>query len=215
MKKITFWLLCLLCPLQSLFAQLPPTEYLKWMQENLPKVPSWTAWQQRTGELPPDFSKMKKQNLLPDPLKFSDGHVIKNIPAEWPKRRDEILKLYAKWETGTMPPLPAISKVVPLDETKGNGYTVRNVRVEFGPQGKGTVRVRLVIPDGAVGEKFPVMISPSLSGWASTVLRRRYISAGYAGNDGMDDAAPLKDLYPNYDFATLPRRAWLAGIVIN
>ena len=31
----------------------------------------------------------------------------------------------------------------------------------------------------------------------------------------MDDAAPLKDLYPTYDFATLPRRAWLAGLVID
>jgi len=213
MKQITFWLLCLLCPLQSVFAQEQPNDYLKWMQQSLPKVPSWTAWQQKTGELPPDFSKMKKQNLLPDPLKFSDGHVIKNIPAEWPKRRDEILKLYAKWETGTLPPKPAITKVVLLDESKGNGYWVRNVRVEFGPQGKGSVRIRLVVPDGA--GKFPVMISPNLAGWATTVIRRGYISAGYAGNDGMDDAAPLKDLYPGYDFATLPRRAWLAGIVID
>ena len=134
---------------------------------------------------------------------------------EWPKRRNEIQQLFEKYETGTFPPKPAISKVVQLDETKGKGYLVRNVRVEFGPQGKGSVRVRLVIPDGAMTEKFPVMISPSLNGWASTVLRRRYISAGYAGNDMMDDAASLKDLYPTYDFATLPRRAWLAGVVID
>ena len=31
----------------------------------------------------------------------------------------------------------------------------------------------------------------------------------------MDDAAILKDLYPDHDFATLPRRAWLARIVID
>ena len=37
------------------------------------------------------------------------------------------------------------------------------------------------------------------------------VAAGYAGNDGMDDAAPLAALYPDYDFALLPRRAWAAG----
>ena len=31
----------------------------------------------------------------------------------------------------------------------------------------------------------------------------------------MDDAAPLAQLYPDYDFATLPRRAWAAGIVLD
>lgn len=214
MRKNTLWLLCILCLSQSLYAQ-DRNEYLKWMQANLPTVPEWTAWQTKTGELPPDFNQLKRSNLLPDPQKFYDGRAIKNMSAEWPKRRAEIMQLYVKWETGTMPARPAITKVVPLDESKGNGYTVRNVRVEFGTQGKGSVRVRLVIPDGATGEKFPVMISPSLAGWASTVIRRRYISAGYAGNDAMDDAAPLKDLYPEYDFATLPRRAWLAGIVID
>jgi len=38
-----------------------------------------------------------------------------------------------------------------------------------------------------------------------------YISCGYAGNDGMDDAAALAPLYPEYDFATLPRRALGGG----
>src|SRR4030095_12678228 len=110
---------------------------------------------------------------------------------------------------------PTINKIVLLDETKEQGYLVRNVRVEFGPQGKGSVRIRLVIPDGKNGEKLPVMISPNLTGWSSIVIRRGYISAGYAGNDAMDDAAPLKELYPEYDFATLPRRAWLASVVID
>jgi dienelactone hydrolase len=214
MKKYIFWLCCLLFPVHSLYAQDQDT-YLKWVRANMPAAPEWMAWQIKTGELPPDFSKLKKSNLLPDPLKFYNGHAIINMATEWPKRRNEILQLFEKWETGTMPARPEISKVVLLDENKGDGYSVRNVRVEFGPQGKGSVRVRLVIPDGVAGEKFPVMMSPSLSGWAATVVRRRYISAGYGGNDAMDDGVALKELYPGYDFATLPRRAWLAGIVIN
>ena len=213
MKKTLFWILCFLCSLSS-FSQ-DRNDYLKWMRQSLPSVPEWTAWQLKTGELPPDFSKLKKSNLLPDPLRFYDGSPVKNMATDWPRRRNEIKQLFEKYVTGTFPPKASISKVVQLDETKSKGYLVRNVRVEFGPQGKGSVRVRLIIPDGAANQKFPVMISPSLGGWSATVVRRGYISAGYGGNDGMDDAAPLKDLYPDHDFAALPRRAWLAGIVID
>ena len=215
MKQITFLLLCFLCTFKSLFSQEQQSDYLKWMQQSLPNVPEWTAWQQKTGELPPNFEQLKKSNLLPDPLRFYDGRSVENTSGAWQKRRNEIRQLFEKYVTGTFPAKPSISKVVTLDETKGKGCMVRNVRIEFGPQGKGSVRVRLVIPDGGANERFPVMISPSLSGWSSIVLRRGYISAGYAGNDFMDDAASLKALYPDYDFATLPRRAWLAGIVID
>lgn len=65
----------------------------------------------------------------------------------------------------------------------------------FGPQDKGSVRIRTIIPDRPPQEKLPVMISPNLIGWGATVIRRGYISAGYAGNDAMDDAAVLKDAY--------------------
>jgi len=214
MKQISFWLLCFLCSCGSLLAQ-EQNDYLKWMQHSLPQVPEWTEWQQKTRELPPDFNQLKKANLLPDPLRFYNGQLVKNMSGDWQKRRNEIKQLFEKYVTGTFPAKASITKVVEVDETKGDGYLVRNVRVEFGPGGKGSVRVRLAIPDGAAGEKFPVMISPDLRGWSATVLRRGYISAGFAGNDFMDDAASLKDLYPEYDFATLPRRAWLASIVID
>lgn len=213
MKRLAL-LVCLLCAGLVFFAQ-KPGDYLKWMQQSLPAVPQWSSWQQTTGELPPDFRQLRKSNLLPDPLRFYNGEPVKNTPEDWSKRRQEIRQLFEKYVTGSLPDKPAISKVTLLDETKEPGYLVRNVRLEFGPEAKGAVRVRLVIPDNPRGEKFPVMISPSLSGWSSLVLRRGYISAGYAGNDGMDDAASLKDLYPEYDFATLPRRAWLAGLVID
>jgi dienelactone hydrolase len=186
------------------------------MQASLPDVPEWTAWREKTGELPPDFDKLPKSNLLPDPLRFFDGRPVGSAPEDWARRRSEIKQLFEKYVTGTFPPKPSVSGVVTLDETKGDRYLVRNVRVEFdAPRGKGSVRVRLIIPDGAAGEKLPVMISPSLAGWGAAAIRRGYIHAGYAGNDGMDDAAPLKDLYPDHDFAALPRRAWLAQPVID
>lgn len=216
MKRITFCLLSFLYfgMSWSLIGQ-ERHVYLQWMQRSLPDVPEWTAWQQETGELPPNFNQLPKSNLLPDPLRFFDGRLVGNTSNDWAERRNEIKQLFEKYVTGTFPDKPSIDKIILLDETKGKGYLVRNVRVEFGLQGKGSVRVRLVIPDGTQNEKFPVMISPNLRGWSSVVIRRGYISAGYAGNDFMDDAASLKDLYPDYDFATLPRRAWLASVVVD
>ena len=161
--------------------------YLQWMQRSLLDVPEWTAWQQKTGELPPDFDLLPRTNLLPDPLRFANGTPVKNTAADWAARRTEILRLFEKYMLGTFPPKPTIDKVVLLDETPGTGYITRNVRLEFGPEGKGSVRVRLVIPNGESGRKFPVMVSPNLDGWASSLIRRGYISVGYAGNDGMDD----------------------------
>jgi len=216
MKQFIIFFLCITCPLVSWsMTEQERRAYLKWMQESLQDVPEWTEWQKNTGELPPDFDLLPKTNLLPDPLRFLDGRQVGNTEADWSARRNEIKQLFEKYMIGRFPAKPPIDKIVLLDETKEIGYTERNVRVEFGPQGKGSVRIRLIIPDTYDGKKLPVMISPNLAGWGALLVRRGYISAGFAGNDGMDDAAPLKDLYPDYDFATLPRRAWLAGIVVD
>lgn len=187
-------------------------DYLQKMQQILPAVPSFDAWVKKTNALPPDFNSLPRHNSLPDPLTFVDGGRVATA-AQWPARREEISTLSQKYVWGKLPPRPKIDHVTLLDERHEDGYTVRNVRLEFGPGSKGTMRVRVYIPDG-VGP-FPVLINTSLQGWAPSVVRRGYISAGYAGNDGMDDAAALADLYPDYDFALLPRRAWAAGLVVD
>jgi pimeloyl-ACP methyl ester carboxylesterase len=183
-------------------------QYLEKLLETLPVVPSFNQWLQKTGELPPDFDALPKVNGLPDPLKFLDGRPVRTA-AEWRARRTEIRRLFEKYQLGTFPPKPKLDRVVALDETAGKGYTVRNVRLEYG----GTTRVQVMIPDGK--GPFPVLISPNLAGWAPSLLRRGYISCGYAGNDGMDDEASLAGIYPEYDFATLPRRAWAVGMVLD
>jgi pimeloyl-ACP methyl ester carboxylesterase len=187
-------------------------EYLAKLQQILPDVPSFRDWLQKTGELPPDFDALPRVNGLPEPLRFLDGRAVRT-PAEWLARRAEIRRLFEKYDLGTFPPKPKLDRAVVLDETLGKGYLVRNVRLEFGPGSKGTMRVQVMIPDGK--GPYPVLISPNLGGWAPSLLRRGYISCGYAGNDGMDDAAALAQLYPEYDFALLPRRAWAAGLVLD
>ncbi len=204
----------LITPVQQSYSMTPQErrEYLDKLLKILPPVPSFQQWLDKTGEIPPDYDALPRINGLPDPLTFLDGHTVKTA-ADWRTRRGEIWQLYQKYDIGTFPAKPRLDRVVMLDETPGNGYLIRNVRLEFGPQGKGTMRVQLMIPSGS--GPFPVLISPNLAGWGPALLRRGYISAGYAGNDGMDDAAALGALYPDYDFALLPRRAWAAGLVLD
>lgn len=187
-------------------------EYLRKLVEILPPVPSWTEWQQKTGTLPPDFNSLPKQNELPDPMKFLDGRPVRTA-ADWEARRKEISELSQKYVWGTVPPRPAITRTEVVSEKHGDGYIVRDLKFIFGPEDKGSLRARVVIPDGP--GPMPVLINSDMQGWAPELIRRRYISAGYAGNDSMDDAAPLDALYPKYDFALLPRRAWCASLVVD
>jgi hypothetical protein len=183
------------------------------MQQNLPSNPPWDEWQARTGALPPDFDSLPRRNALPDPMHFLDGRPVAT-EADWQERRSEIRRLLEQYVLGSFPAKPRIERVVPLEELRGDGFTVRNVRLEFGPEGKGSVRVQVTIPDGS-GPR-PVLMHPSLADtWAAMAIRRGYATVGYAGNDAADDGANLVELYPEHDFAALPRRAWLAGIVID
>jgi pimeloyl-ACP methyl ester carboxylesterase len=70
-----------------------------------------------------------------------------------------------------------------------------------------------MIPDGK--GPFPVFMTPGSRAWAQVAVRRGYLGVVYAGSDGQDDAAPLAALYPQYDFALLPRRAWAGSIALD
>lgn len=187
-------------------------QYREKLLQILPPDPTFDAWLKKTNALPPDFNSLPRHNSLPDPLTFLNGRTVATA-AQWPARREEISNLSQKYVWGTFPPKPKIDRAVVLDEKHEDGYTVRNLRLEFGPGSKGTMRVRVYVPDG-IGP-FPVLITSNLQGWSSSVIRRGYISAGYAGNDAMDDAAALVQLYPDYDFALLPRRSWAASLVVD
>ena len=193
-------------------------EYLQKLQQILPGDPSFDTWLKNTGSLPPDFNALPRQNSLPDPLKFLNGRAVRTA-AEWSARREEIGSLSQKYVWGTFPPQPKLDRAIVLDERHEDGYTVRNLRLEFGPESKGTMRVRVIIPDGS--GPFPALIANDMFhynvwiNWTPSLIRRGYISVGYAGNDDMDDADALAQLYPKYDFALLPRRAWSASLVVD
>src|SRR6187551_3278020 len=64
-------------------------DHLDWMLTSLPAAPAFAQWQQRTGELPPDFDALPRNNFLPDPLTFASGRTVRNA-SDWTLRRAEI-----------------------------------------------------------------------------------------------------------------------------
>src|SRR5215471_16292030 len=102
---------------------------------NLPDVPSFNQWIQKTDELPPDFDALPRHNGLPDPLTFFDGKPVKT-PADWKARREEIRHLFEKYAWGSIPPPPKLQGADVERETQANGYRTREVRLHFGPEGK-------------------------------------------------------------------------------
>jgi pimeloyl-ACP methyl ester carboxylesterase len=190
-------------------------DYRNKLVQILPDVPAFDEWLKKTDELPPDFDALPRHNGLPDPLKFFDGRAV-TTPKDWDARRAEILDLFQKYAWGSIPPHPALAHA-DVQETKNSGYRSLAVVLHVGPDGKGIMHVTLIIPDGK--GPFPVLMGPGLIGGfgnsAPTILRRGYITASYAGNDFTDDSRAIGSLYPQFDFGTLPRRAWAASTVLD
>jgi dienelactone hydrolase len=61
----------------------------------------------------------------------------------------------------------------------------------------------------------PSIAAPGAAGFGGVALARGYIAAGFAGNDGQNDANAYIPLYPDFDFADLPRRAWSAQMLVD
>jgi len=182
-----------------------------------PLDPDWTSWQKRTGELPPDFSTMPTIWQMPDPLVINEGS--ENIPVknmgQWLQHREYLKQQVKYWLTGTFPPKPENLKAEILSETYQNGITQRMVRLAFGPDGKASLELELLIPSGK--GPFPVFLTQhNHAAWGHIAVRRGYIACIYAGSDSKDDADEWADIYyPEYDFSLLMRRAWGAHRAVD
>jgi dienelactone hydrolase len=79
------------------------------------------------------------------PLTFDDGTPVKT-PADWQKRREEIL---AAWRdlTGSWPPLIEKPEVQYMQRTQRDGLTQHQVSIEVAPNGQ-TVAGYLLVPEG-------------------------------------------------------------------
>jgi len=165
---------------------------------------TWEQWVRRTGELPPDFDNMPSVAELP-PLNLKSRE-------DWARERQRIRALFEQWVYGKMPPPPDNLRAAVTDTHGEGAVTIRDVRLEFGPGHRATLRLQLLIPPGQ--GPFPVFVTNHgrQRPWVATAVRRGYIGCIYFATDpvyGMgDDSDAYIDIYPDYDFSCLARWAW-------
>ncbi len=175
---------------------------------------SWEEWVEQSGELPPDFSQMPSQPLLPDPLQDLTG--LKGGPIEtlqdWDRQKAWIREEYQKWVIGRLPPAPD-NLEAEIIETRPHGEaTIHEVVLRFGPEMQGTLRIDIHVPKGR--GPFPAFVTPQNRGtdWVRIPFRRGYVVCIVKAADPIrhqgDDSDAWIELYPDYDFSGLARWAW-------
>lgn len=177
---------------------------------------TWDDWQQRTGELPPDFEKKPVNAFLPDPLMGEEQGREKRIVslADWDKKRIWIREQVKHLLSGTFPPPPDKLHVKILSEREENGIKIQLLELRFGEQEAARLTLELLIPPGE--GPFPVFMSQwNHRVWAKIAVRRGYIGCLYAGADIKDDTEPYQKLYPEYDWTILMTRAWGAQRAVD
>ena len=175
---------------------------------------TWEEWIRRTGALPPDFDSMPSHSEIPDPLLLYENGRTRPVKtaADWERQKKWLREQVSKYMFGYMPLAPGNVRGVVTGTEKEGDVTIRHVRLEFGPEHRGSLRVQLMIPPGQ--GPFPVFMTnhPSTRPWVATAVRRGYIGCIYYaadpiyGND--DDSDKFIELYPEYEFPVLARWAW-------
>ena len=152
----------------------------------------------------PNSRPCPRSPVLPEPNLAS--------PEGWRHERQQIRALFEQWVYGRMPPPPENLRAVVTGTHREGGTTVRDVRLEFGPEHRATLRVQLLIPPGE--GPFPVFLTNHgrKRPWVATAVRRGYIGCIYFATDPIygngDDSDAYIDIYQDYDFSCLARWAW-------
>ena len=173
---------------------------------------TWVEWLARTGELPPDFSKMKSSPFLPDPLVYEENPI--KTKEQWNEKRKWIKEQYKYWISGNFPEKPNNLKSEILLDSVADGIRIQKIRLKFGPSHAATLHLELWLPEGK--ENLPVFLTQyTHKDWGRLALRRGYAVCTYAASDDWDDTQALQKIYPGYDFSGLMRRAWGASRVVD
>lgn len=177
---------------------------------------TWVEWLNRTGELPPNFSKMKSTPFLPDPLILEEKGketAIKTI-TQWNKKREWIKEEYKHWIAGNFPDAPTNLKSEVLLDSVSNNVCIQKIKLSFGPSHAAVLHLELWIP--LVKKDLPVFMTQfTHKDWGRLALRRGYAVCLYAASDGADDTEAYQKIYPDYDFSALMRRAWGASRAVD
>ncbi len=182
---------------------------------------TWEEWLRRTGELPPDFDALPSIPELPDPLVLRENgrELPVTTPTLWARQRAALRDQVEHWLFGVMPPAPGNLRATVTATHREGRATVREVRLQFGPDSRATLRIELVIPDG--NGPFPVFLTNHARNhpWIYTAVRRGYIAAIYHATDPRygngDDSDAWIEIYPDYDWSCLARWAWAASRTVD
>lgn len=170
---------------------------------------TWDAWQQRTGELPPNFDQMPDLPFLPNPMIWDEGG--QNIPitttAQWNQKRTWIQVQVKELLSGTFPEPPQNLTSSVLEERMENNILIQRVLLKWGSHEKAKLTLEVYTPPG--DGPFPVFLTQwNHRGWAQVAVRRGYMGVIYAGADDLDDTIHYQEVYPGYDWTALMTRAW-------
>lgn len=189
------------------------SETLRWMLDVFPSSPEWEAWLEESGEVPPDFESLPSVPGLPDALTFQSGHPVET-PYAWQSRREEIMRLFHHYVIGSAPESPGNVRAVVLDSRRAPNAVIHELRLEFGPNHAARLHAEMIIPEG--NGPFPVFITQdNHRRWAHIAVRRGYIAMVYAGADSRDDTGAFMEVWPEYDWTKLTRRAWAASRCVD
>jgi hypothetical protein len=177
---------------------------------------TWIDWVERTGALPPDFSRVPSLPFLPDPLIIDEGG--EQIPVEskeqWEKQRSWIKEKVKYLLSGTFPEPPDSVTSVILHEHIENGVNIELIELRFDDDPRAKLTLEVFTPPG--DGPFPVFLTQwNHRGWAQIAVRRGYMGVIYAGADSRDDTRDYLSLYPDYDWSTLMTRAWGAHRAVD
>lgn len=179
-----------------------------------PALDWFSAWCARSGEAAPGFAQLKRMRVLPPLLEFLDGRPVLDR-ADWTARREEIAALLSRCFFGRLPAAPpTLSAADTVDEQVADGAVFRRVRLCFATSPETAFTVETMTPPG--DGPFPVFLTQSNHrGWALIALSRGYLACVYPAADDSDESARFVPAYPECDWATIPRRAWLAGRALD
>ncbi|WP_102408835.1 prolyl oligopeptidase family serine peptidase [Parabacteroides bouchesdurhonensis] len=177
---------------------------------------TWADWLHRTGELPPDFENMPSEPFLPEPLMIDKNGTQINITSvdQWQDKRKDIKEKYQYWVSGHCPSAPSSFQSEIISEHREGNVLVQMVEMRFGPSNKAKMTMELMIPDGS--RPLPVYMTQwTHRNWAQLAVERGYIACVYAAADDKDDTQAYQEIYPDYDFTCLMRRAWGASRAVD
>ncbi len=179
-----------------------------------PKRDWFDAWMRETGEAPPDFATLRSMADLPDLLEFYNRRRVENL-GDWAERKKEIWDLLCKYFLGTFPQTaPAIKDAEGISTERERGAVRKKIKLRYETDPETEITLETIQPDGS--GPYPVFLTQTTHRpWAVLAVSRGYFTCVYPGADADDQSAQFEKVFPECDWRTIPRRAWLAGRAID